>query len=488
MKLIKKYQFGNAIESTSRVVKSPQQIKSELFNKDYYDLDEFDYNTLGIQMMPLREALKYADPDTDYTNQDKKLMQNMNPNTMIPVLNGRLFSRSLWEEMQGKPKRYQFPSEEIENERIDNESQRMKQHAELKEKNPQKLGMALMAAGAAPFIPELLAPTLPYIVPTLTTAAKVTAPISATYYGSKAINDIAEGDYTGAALNGGMAAASVVPFADKLSFWPRVLAFGGAGVATPYLEARSTKHDWEEFTNTINKNYSNPNYVPTDEEAAQLVQFLEELNYHVNQTPEEMSDSNRIINYDITSNQEEYPEQEGWWSEHGGTVARYSPYLGYRAGKPIYKWATNKPLNRPEWMINLANKYPKLKAFAKGAAGIGKTAAPEALLLLPNLVYDLWPKSGENKKVDPTALTNSQKKAIFQAVMLLQRKSDTSLGSLKPEDKTGYVFKKGFPADTLPPVMAIDPNTITGEQQAVQQNIVDSTTQADAPLQLDISQ
>lgn len=479
------------VESGPMVLKTPKQIRDELFSKDYMDLDEFDYNTLGVQMMPIKQAYAngYVDPSTDYYNQDRNLLQNLKSNSKVPILNGRLFSRSVWEEMQGKPRQYQFPSEEIENERLDNEYKRMQQHQELKDKDPQKLGLALMLAGAAPYAPAMYAAMGPVlaspIVKGITTAASVAYGVNE---GANAIESISKGNYGDAAAHGVLAATTAAgPLVSNLSKWPKLAAMLGLGTADVAAYARTVEGDWNQTENDINNHIKDLQYIPDDAQVQKIIDYLDAMGYQLDLREELLSDNTVSQSYDISSKDEEVGEY-GFSDFMDEPIAQVGAYHLFRNGVPkIYNRVVNKKAiidwpkvreKAPRRVRRFIRKHPGIKNYIKKGGWA---------LDIPFWTYEgyrqgkRWGWWGNGDNSEDEYLTKEQKATVANAIRLLNRRyPDISLEGISPELQTGARFMPG--KDTTDYIEG--PSFIDQYLTQPQQNNytgVDSATIVDAP-------
>lgn len=183
MKLIKKYQFGGLTEKLPRAAKTPTDPTLKKMGWDYFHFEDLNPSAQGYSQAKKQHA---ADPNKVF---------------LVDLKTGRLIPTSEYEANRA------MPSEEIDENRTNFEVQQAQNHRDLQNRDPQDLGLALMAAGAAPFLPEVLAPVMPVIKPVLAVAGGV----NALNYGTEAINNIQQGNYVGAAKNAGAATVSLIP-------------------------------------------------------------------------------------------------------------------------------------------------------------------------------------------------------------------------------------------------------------------------------------
>lgn len=179
MKLIKKYQFGGLTEKLPRAAKTPTDPTLKKMGWDYFHFEDLNPSAQGYSQAKKQHA---TDPNKVF---------------LVDLKTGRLIPTSEYEANRA------MPSEEIDENRTNFEVQQAQNHRDLQNRDPQDLGLALMATGAAPY----LAPAMPIIKPVLAVAGG----INAFNYGTEAINDIQQGNYIGAAKNAGAATVSLVP-------------------------------------------------------------------------------------------------------------------------------------------------------------------------------------------------------------------------------------------------------------------------------------
>ena len=328
----------------------------------------------------------------------------------------------------------------ISNKNIDFETQQSKNHKSLQNRDPQKLGGTLIGLGALPFVlgPAIsaAAPAMPYIKPALSA-------LNFGYGGynaAKAIDDVAKGDYEGAAIHGGLAASTVVPTGafSGLSLWPKIGATLGYGAGTTALVYADEQHNNSQTEQKINDLARDKNYIINDAEEQEILEYLQNLGYDTSRFNVRKYAGSDKYAYEITSgngddNLDQSEPISNWFSDRGN---RMLTYFGTKYGTkygivPTYKFITGKRVNRPQWAQRLIKRIPQ--SFKTGARKFAGTTWSDALYL------GLEALASHYEDNDVTSgLTDAQKTAVANALILLGTKyPELQFYNISPELQTG---------------------------------------------------
>lgn len=464
MKLIKKYQFGGLTEKLPRAAKTPTDPTLKKMGWDYFHFEDLNPSAQGYSQAKKQHA---ADPNKVF---------------LVDLKTGRLIPTSEYEANRA------MPSEEIDENRTNFEVQQAQNHRDLQNRDPQDLGLALMVTGAAPFLPEVLAPAMPVIKPVLTA---LNIGIGG-YNAAQTVNDIAQGDYEQAAINGTLAATSLAgPYVSALAKYPRLAAALGLGTADAAAYARQTVLDENtERQNEANINhmYENQNHIPTDSEEKGLWAYLSRLGYKID-TPEiPLSDGTfykqRFITSDPNKN-DATNEGSPVWNFITSPGGQSITYFGGRAVVPkVYNKIVKKtPIINWKWVPDKlkawANNHKGIKNYAK--SGMWAMDIPFGLIQVyrQGKEWGFWGDSSNKKEQDPTLLTDAQKKAAANAIKLLMRKyPDLQMSGITPEQQTGVRFTSEDTTDYIPGLPQIEKYI---SQPQVEPQQVDSSLMNNAP-------
>lgn len=451
MKLIKKYQFGGLTEKLPRAAKTPNDPTLKKMGWDYFHFEDLNPSAQGYSQAKKQHA---ADPNKVF---------------LVDLKTGRLIPTSEYEANRA------MSSEEIDENRTNFEVQQAQNHKALQNRDPQDLGLALMVTGAVPFLPEVLAPAMPIIKPVLT-AANIGI---GGYNAAQAVNDVAQGDYEGAAIKGGLALSSLAPYStiSNLSFWPKVGASLGFGAGTSALAYANEQHQMSEDEKFINNLATKQNYVITDQERDKILSYLSSLGYDTSRFNVRKYPGSDETVYDITSGNgdQDLDQSEPWYKDRGKRIGAYfGTKYGYKLIlKPGYKYITGKPIIRPDWLQNFINKIPqKPKQIAKFTTKHSWSDIP--YLGLEYLAYRLEDKDKVN------GLTPEQKTTVANALTLLgSRYPDLQFYNIAPELQTGQrLTPYKDTTDYIPGLPQIEEYT---SQPQVEQPKVDTSLVNNAP-------
>ena len=296
------------------VIQSPEEVISNILNKSWDDLDSFDYNTLGVQYIPAKDAMKLLDLETDYKVNGTPLQDviNKNPNIKLPVLNGQIFSKNLWNTMRSEAM-FNASSGAINDHNVEFEVQKEKNKkaGEKHSKMIDELGIGLMASLPATIAATTLSPSVAAI---LTKASPYVMPLLSAYYGSKAINSASQGDTKGAVINGaaavapGAAAAGTKALLSSYSvtgnLFPRLLTGAEALVGTVPQVAAETVNQSQSLSQYNNLDISTLQQVRPSE--AMVEAELNRLGYLIQPMPD--PDQVKVVGNNVpTSENTQHP-------------------------------------------------------------------------------------------------------------------------------------------------------------------------------------
>lgn len=355
---------------------------------------------------------------------------------------------------------------------------------DLENRDPQKLGVTLMALGAAPFVlgPAVAAaaPAMPYIKPVLTA-------VNFGYGGynaSKAVNDIANGDYEGAAIHGGLAASTMIPTGafSNLSLWPKVGASLGYGAGTSALIYADEQHENQQIENEINDLATKKDYIITDDKASKILDYLSSLGYDTSRFNVRKYAGGDRYTYEITGgngdqNLGDSSIDENWFADRSN---RMWTYFGTKYGTkfgviPLYKFITGKPVNRPRWAQKLINKVPP--SWKTGTRKFIGTTWSDALYLGLEGIAKLYEGDDTTAK-----LTDAQKSTVANALILLGTKyPELEFYDIPPELQTGIKLTDIKDTTDYIPGLPEILNTDNTQQPSQQTEVEDTALTNNAP-------